>query len=366
MADSMFVGDDSSYSETERKLENEHFNSVVRAFKNYRLHALTALAKRRRDLASVSGENHALLDATLRPKIDATEQCVLQNAAVISALTEGHGADDVANGVGKAHAVSEADMDKVKSTLRQFARDWSEEGRNERHSTYEPIIAELEARFAHLAVEDRGRVKVLVPGAGLGRLAFDIVKRGFSCQGNEFSMFMLLGSHFILNRSKHPKQFTIYPWIHSFSNHLNVESQLCPIQIPDVAISDIAGSAEFSMVAGDFLEVYGSQEHEGAWDAIVTCFFIDTAKNPLDYIDTMRKALKPGGVWINMGPLLYHWEGMERETSIELTLEELKSIVVTKGFVLENERMVRTTYASNLAGMLKYVYDCAFFCAVKT
>ena len=43
-------------------------------------------------------------------------------------------------------------------------------------------------------------VQVLVPGAGLGRLAFEIAKRGYSCQGNEFSLFMLFASNFVLNK----------------------------------------------------------------------------------------------------------------------------------------------------------------------
>lgn len=34
--------------------------------------------------------------------------------------------------------------------------------------------------------------RVLVPGAGLGRLPLEIAARGYSCQGNEFSYFMLL------------------------------------------------------------------------------------------------------------------------------------------------------------------------------
>jgi carnosine N-methyltransferase len=43
-------------------------------------------------------------------------------------------------------------------------------------------------------------VQILVPGAGLGRLAFEIAKRGYSCQGNEFSLFMLFASNFVLNK----------------------------------------------------------------------------------------------------------------------------------------------------------------------
>ena len=47
---------------------------------------------------------------------------------------------------------------------------------------------------------EAGEVSILVPGAGLGRLAYELARQGYSCQGNEFSMFMLLGSNFILNQ----------------------------------------------------------------------------------------------------------------------------------------------------------------------
>ena len=43
-------------------------------------------------------------------------------------------------------------------------------------------------------------VSILVPGAGLGRLAYELARLGYTCQGNEFSMFMLLASNFILNQ----------------------------------------------------------------------------------------------------------------------------------------------------------------------
>lgn len=77
---------------------------------------------------------------------------------------------------------------------------------------------------------------------------------------------------------------------------------LRPIKIPDVLPSDIPKTANFSLVAGksyphsgaiyrkfagDFEEVYGGdpdlrEPQAGLWDAILTCFFIDTVSDISD------------------------------------------------------------------------------------
>ncbi|RHY23998.1 hypothetical protein DYB28_001729, partial [Aphanomyces astaci] len=63
---------------------------------------------------------------------------------------------------------------KLKSTLHQLVRDWAVEvGMNQQ--------------------------KVLVPGAGLGRLALEIVSAGYATQGNEFSYQMLFTSGVWIN-----------------------------------------------------------------------------------------------------------------------------------------------------------------------
>lgn len=33
----------------------------------------------------------------------------------------------------------------------------------------------------------------------------------------------------------------------------------------------------------------------------VTCFFLDTARNVVEYLETIYGLLKPGGLWINCG-----------------------------------------------------------------
>ena len=98
-----------------------------------------------------------------------------------------------------------------------------------------------------------------------------------------------------------------------------------------------------SMVAGDFAQVYSHRSSEGTFDAVATCFFLDTAHNVLDYIETIKHVLvKNGkGVWVELGPLLYHWadaasylpSGEAEETlSLELPLDEVLLAVAAAGF----------------------------------
>ncbi|KAB5592962.1 hypothetical protein CTheo_3597 [Ceratobasidium theobromae] len=270
------------------------------------------------------------------------------------------------------------DMDKVRSTLKQFVRDWGVEGKVEREACYGPMLDALCEYFHAVPIEERGNFRVLVPGAGLGRLAWDVAAKGFTCQGNEFSHYMLLASYFVLNRTRAKFEHTIHPFVHSISNTVSSRSLLRAVQIPDVLPSDLPTGSNFSLIAGDFEEIYGvepdpnadpdsePEPHAGEWDAVLTCFFIDTAKNIISYLKTIHKILAPGGVWINLGPLLWHWENNNsNDMSIELDLEEVKELARKIGFEIFNERTIATTYTGNSESMLGYVYQASFWTATK-
>ncbi|XP_058071722.1 uncharacterized protein LOC131220871 isoform X5 [Magnolia sinica] len=130
-----------------------------------------------------------------------------------------------------------------------------------------------------------------------------------------------------------------------------------------------AGITEgFSMCGGDFVEVYNDLSQHGAWDAVVTCFFLDTAHNIVEYIEIISRILKDGGVWINLGPLLYHFAdtyGPEDEMSIELSLEDVKKVAFDNGFKLEMEKTIETTYTANLRSMMQTHYFAAFWTMKK-
>ena len=259
---------------------------------------------------------------------------------------------------------AQMDMDKVQSTLKQLVRDWSSAGAVERQQSYDPILAALRGAFPE--AEDRTGRKVLVPGAGLGRLAFEIAREGFECQGNEFSLFMLFASNFVLNKTRAVDCFKIHPYIHNFTNNLESRDQLATVSFPDTDPNLLPEDARFSMAAGNFLEVYSEPEYVASQDAVVTCFFMDCAHNILEFVQVIHRVLKQGGVWINLGPLLYHFSDQRGEDSIEPPWSCLRAVIQDMGFTLEQEKEGRQcTYSQNPRSMLQYNYNCVFFTAKK-
>lgn len=113
-----------------------------------------------------------------------------------------------------------------------------------------------------------------------------------------------------------------------------------------------------SMCAADFLCQYESDAEKGSRDAVVTLFFLDTAPNLIRYLQAIYDVLRPGGVLVNVGPLLWHFEnnppgsngqdddgdgvhdlrnssGIADPGSFELTNDEVMALVKKVGFQVE-------------------------------
>lgn len=96
----------------------------------------------------------------------------------------------------------------------------------------------------------------------------------------------------------------------------------------------------------------------------MTCFFIDTANNVLDYVDTIKKTLKKGGVWLNIGPLLYHYAGSS-DMSIELPWTDLRKYIEKVGFSIEMEEMRFTSYTHDRGSLFAKSFNSIMFAAVS-
>lgn len=296
---------------------------------------------------------------------------------------------------------SQNDMEKARSCLNQFYREWSAAGAVERSKCFDPVVSALQAEFSSRQKADsnlnRSAVHVLAPGAGLGRLVFDVCRAGFSVEGNEISYHELMAGSLVLNHTQRVNQFTIAPFALSGSNHISRADQLRTYQVPDVHPSSELGAANdskspaserMSMATGDFCVLYSQEDYANAFDAVTTVFFIDTAPNVIRYIEAVRNCLKPSGIWINLGPLLWHRvsstdeddnEEKKNETtkpadagigdpgSVELTNEEVIALVEHLGFAIEKQEYdsFETGYMANPRSMLQSYYRPAFWIARK-
>jgi carnosine N-methyltransferase len=227
-----------------------------------------------------------------------------------------------------------SEMHRNNAVLHSVAREWSSDGSEERNTTFVPLLEQLKT---YLPITDvLHPPKVLNPGSGVGRLPLEIAAAGYCSQGNEFSVFMAITGHFILNGIYKQHAYTIYPWMDRDCNLVQALDSCRKVSVPDVVAADLIHVVpelseydfpRFSMTAGDFTDIYKDDEFVNFWDGLVTCFFIDTAPVVIKYIEIIAQILKPGGIWVNMGPLLYHWskeeeaDGDERyDQSIEVCI----------------------------------------------
>ena len=76
--------------------------------------------------------------------------------------------------IARANGSEGTDLGRVREAMKHLIRDWSEDGRGEREHVFKLILEELQK----VSSEDRRDMNVLVPGSGLGRLAWEISQLG--------------------------------------------------------------------------------------------------------------------------------------------------------------------------------------------
>jgi carnosine N-methyltransferase len=145
--------------------------------------------------------------------------------------------------------------------------------------------------------------------------------------------------------------------------------------------------ADFSMTAGDFDSIYSVESEANAWDGVVSCFFLDTSPNVIQYLQTIHQMLKPNGLLFNFGPLLWHWSGpamlltdenmsdyidrydhLDKKylQSYDYTWEDIQVLLSKIGFdVVEQSIDIPAHYTADPSSMLQTVYRCVHFVARK-
>ncbi|KAF6823976.1 methyltransferase domain-containing protein [Colletotrichum plurivorum] len=217
----------------------------------------------------------------------------------------------------KDEAKQLADRVSVSQALKHYVRDWSTSGRSERDDAFPCILGTLQTLYPERSTD----VKVLLPGAGIGRLGHEVAALGgFGVTVNEWSMFMNLAYRFL---EAHPGVGgkALHPFVDSWSHHATTADMFRGVSFPDVPVN----ASSVLLVEGDFVSAFKAEK--GLYDSVVTHFFIDTARNVMSYFDTIHALLKTGGYWVNFGPLLWGTGPF-----VQLSLDEIVAIAKSMGF----------------------------------
>lgn len=159
------------------------------------------------------------------------------------------------------------------------------------------------------------------------------------------------------------EQYVIHPFIWDTANRRNSGDNTRGIKIPDACPrAALQGTTRFSITPGEFVMSYRDQI--AAWDAVVTSFFLDTATNVFLYIRTIASVLREGGIWTNLGPLLYHHAESTESSSLELSWEELR-VVIRRYFDISEEEVRNVVYTSNVLSLSRTVFKCVHLVAFR-
>ena len=241
--------------------------------------------------------------------------------------------------------------------LAHLARDWSDAGATARRKAHRPVLR-LVSRLAPS--------RILVPGAGACRLAWEMAAMGHRVEANDASVHMLLAARSLMVWRESPLR--LFPWVRCAAGVLRRSACLAAAVAPDVGVKSVP---HLTLQAGDFMAMYSPERWPAqlaSWDCIVTCYFLDTLVDAPAVVRRIVALLAPGGRWINFGPL--HWHEPAAGL-LRLTYEELLALLRLRGLHLEVSRGVRAvpylepSRSGVLASSANSWHDCLFFVARK-
>lgn len=162
---------------------------------------------------------------------------------------------------------------------------------------------------------------------------------------------------------------TFHPFVDGWSHHASDSKMQRQLPFPDVGVD----SHSVLMMEGDFTTAF--RHHAGFYDVVITYFFIDTARNLLMYLDTIKMVLKPGGYWINLGPLLYGTapfvqlslqDIVKVAEAIEFEFLETSDECGTPTFANSTVRSIEAIYGFDKEALTKNSYNAQFWVAKKS
>mmetsp|Transcript_81992 Transcript_81992/g.213518 ORF Transcript_81992/g.213518 Transcript_81992/m.213518 type:complete len:361 (-) Transcript_81992:8-1090(-) len=335
------------------------------AIHHYGEHSRREVARVKRNLMGLSNDDKASLVWKAEDQIAKMEEAVQANLAFLATLAELI-RQGPAPGGGKHPTEMPGGSNPIQALLQTFVREWSAEGDGERGECHalllDAVEDHLKAQKEEAAASGKAAPKVLVPGCGMARIAFDVQSRGYDCSACESRVMHYFAGELIRKTGDKPEAHRIQPFVLNTCNRFKAQDHIRVCPMPEVAVTEGTWPA---VRFGEFLTLYDAAAERAAYDAVVTAFAVDRSSNIFRYVRTVAHVVRPGGLWTNFGPLAYdtdHDEGHGH--GLELSWEELRH-AVSHFFEVKEEKFVDSLSAANGESMMQTQYCCIFFRAVR-
>lgn len=340
----------------------------LEALRSFQEHSRREVARVKKNLNGLSDDDKASLIWSPDDQVKSMEEAVNTNLAFLEKVADLIQQHSAKLGTDLHGGMLQAPNSKVvQNLLQSFVREWSEEGLEERKECFEKLLTTLH-KFLKPQLEEsiacgKPPPRVLCPGTQLARMAFEVQSRGYSCEACEARALHYFGSEFVRQMCMQKEAHRIQPFVLNTCNRFEERDHVRVVPIADV---DIKEGTLPPVHFGDFVQLYRVAERRATFDGLVTAFALDTSASVFRFVRTAAHVVRPGGIWVNFGPLAYDVEHDEAHGhSIELSWEELRYAVSHFFTVQDDEEFVDSFHAANLKSMMQTQYSCVFFSAIR-
>ncbi|WEJ94182.1 N2227-domain-containing protein [Yamadazyma tenuis] len=341
-----------------RQLPYQKREEIISAIKSLQLYATNNMksADRRRRLFKMMSwrQQNLCKQAGYLEKLDIMDVLLKKNQLFLNEVVESSI---------NAYEISFSDFDIIKNfvdsssyrvieSLTHFNRDWN---MDQSHDEFElgPVIKFIETQLSQVIPNaDKPNTCIVVPGSGLGRIPYELARKGYGqVHSVEFSGLMYLFNQFVYsNKESSLANLEVYPYVHTNSNFESIADQSRSILIPQ-----LQQPTNLSMHLEDFNTFELPDPGQCKNVVIVTAFFIDTAENLMDYLDSINSLVKPfrNSYWINIGPLKYG-----SAPKVELNMDELAHLRTALGWTdLTTINTLKQPISEGENGLYSYATD---------
>lgn len=231
--------------------------------------------------------------------------------------------------------------DPILHVIIAMMRDWADASVGIRDALLDPVTLRLVRAIKASKTVTVSNARVWIPGCGMGRLTMDVLfSLGCTVVASDESVAMLASfAQFLRWQRCH-----IHPAAGCMSAAVDGDhgrSRKDEIQLPVKMRTALKSALDDCRLELELRSISCSDQRKAEFDAIGTLFVLSKVPDLPNVVGALAAALKPGGVWVNCGPLQAHHSSQ----TVGFTFEELIALAEAKGFqVIEDQRFEHVDY----------------------